>query len=144
MIRYVAILFLFLSGIGGYTIDKFGQDLCINEYIAIGTITYFKELNGVSANDPSMLGICGLLSIIFSIILIFIRNKYFYTIVSLVLLLAELILLNMMEIVSYKEIIYDSITKCSNYSTLVWLLFQAMFLIFSGIYIFLKVNKKEV
>ncbi|MCH2072978.1 hypothetical protein [Acinetobacter pittii] len=136
MIRYVAILFLFLSGIGGYTIDKFGQDLCINEYIAIGTITYFKELNGVSANDPSMLGMCGLLSIIFSIILIFIRNKYFYTIVSLVLLLAELILLNMMETVSYKEIIYDSITKCSNYSTLIWLLFQAMFLIFSGIYIF--------
>ncbi|HEE5436349.1 hypothetical protein WKI22_09025 [Acinetobacter baumannii] len=142
MIRYVAILFLFLSGIGGYTIDKFGQDLCINEYIAIGTITYFKELNGVSANDPSMLGMCGLLSIIFSIILIFIRNKYFYTIVSLVLLLAELILLNMMETVSYKEIIYDSITKCSNYSTLVWLLFQAMFLIFSGIYIFK--NKTEV
>lgn len=136
MIRYVAILFLFLSGIGGYTIDKFGQDLCINEYIAIGTITYFKELNGVSANDPSMLGMCGLLSIIFSTILIFIRNKYFYTIVSLVLLLAELILLNMMETVSYKEIIYDSITKCSNYSTLIWLLFQAMFLIFSGIYIF--------
>lgn len=136
MIRYVAILFLFLSGIGGYTIDKFDQDLCINEYVAIGTITYFKELNGVSANDPSMLGMCGLLSIIFSIILIFIRNKYFYTIVSLVLLLAELILLNMMETVSYKEIIYDSITKCSNYSTLVWLLFQAMFLIFSGIYIF--------
>lgn len=136
MIRYVAILFLFLSGIGGYTIDKFGQDLCINEYIAIGTITYFKELNGVSANDPSMLGMCGLLSIIFSIILIFIRNKYFYTIVSLVLLLAELILLNMMETVPYKEIIYDSITKCSNYSTLLWLLFQAMFLIFSGIYIF--------
>lgn len=136
MIRYVAILFLFLSGIGGYTIDKFGQDLCINEYIAIGTITYFKELNGVSANDPSMLGMCGLLSIIFSIILIFIRNKYFYTIVSLVLLLAELILLNMMETVSYKEIIYDSITKCSNYSTLIWLLFQAMFLIFSGIYVF--------
>ncbi|MFY5899719.1 hypothetical protein [Acinetobacter pittii] len=142
MIRYVAILFLFLSGIGGYTIDKFGQDLCINEYIAIGTITYFKELNGVSANDPSMLGMCGLLSIIFSIILIFIRNKYFYTIVSLILLLAELILLNMMETVSYKEIIYDSITKCSNYSTLVWLLFQAMFLIFSGIYIFK--NKTEV
>ncbi|MEO4110494.1 hypothetical protein [Acinetobacter pittii] len=136
MIRYVAILFLFLSGIGGYTIDKFGQDLCINEYIAIGTITYFKELNGVSANDPSMLGMCGLLSIIFSIILIFLRNKYFYTIVSLVLLLAELILLNMMETVSYKEIIYDSITKCSNYSTLIWLLFQAMFLIFSSIYVF--------
>ncbi|WP_457971276.1 hypothetical protein [Acinetobacter calcoaceticus] len=136
MIRYVAILFLFLSGIGGYTIDKFGQDLCINEYIAIDTITYFKELNGVSANDPSMLGMCGLLSIIVSIILIFIRNKYFYTVISLVLLLAELILLNMMETVSYKEIIYDSITKCSNYSTLGWFLFQAMFLIFSGIYIF--------
>jgi hypothetical protein len=136
MIRYVAILFLFLSGIGGYTIDKFGQDLCINEYIAIGTITYFKELNGVSANDPSMLGMCGLLSIIFSIILIFIRNKYFYAIISLVLLFAELILLNMMETVSYKEIIYDSITKCSNYSTLLWLLFQAVFLILSGIYLF--------
>lgn len=136
MIRYVAILFLFLSGIGGYTIDKFGQDLCINEYIAIGTITYFKELNGVSANDPSMLGMCGLLSIIVSIILIFIRNKYFYTVISLVLLLAELILLNMMETVSYKEIIYDSITMCSNYSTLGWFLLQAMFLILSGIYIF--------
>lgn len=136
MIRYVAIIFLFLSGIGGYTIDKFGQDLCINEYIAIGTITYFKELNGVSANDPSMLGMCGILSIIFSIILIFIKNKYFYTIVTLILLGVELILLNMMETVSYKEIIYDSITKCSNYSTIAWFVFQTAFLILSGGYLF--------
>lgn len=136
MIRYVAILFLFLSGIGGYTIDKFGQDLCINEYIAIGTITYFKELNGVSANDPSMLGMCGILSIIFSIILIFIKNKYFYTIVTLILVCAELMLLNMMETASYKEIIYDSITKCFNYSTLAWFVFQTAFLILSGVYLF--------
>ncbi|NAR57658.1 hypothetical protein [Acinetobacter haemolyticus] len=136
MIRYVAIIFLFLSGVGGYTIDKFGQDLCVNEYIAIGTITYFKELNGVSANDPSMLGMCGILSIIFSVILIFIKNKYFYTIFSVILLLAELILLNMMETVSYKEIIYDSITKCSNYSALAWIVFQTVFLVFSGFYLF--------
>ncbi|RSO53283.1 hypothetical protein EA756_17015 [Acinetobacter lactucae] len=136
MIRCVAIIFLFLSGIGGYTIDKFGQDLCINEYVTIGTITYFKELNGVSVNNSSMLGMCGLLSIIFSIILIFIRNKYFYTIVILILLGVELILLNMMETVSYNEIIYDSITKCSNYSTLAWFVFQIAFLILSGVYLF--------
>ena len=136
MIRYVAIIFLFLSGIGGYTIDKFGQDLCINEYIAIGTITYFKELNGVSANDPSMLGVCGILSIICSIILIFIKNKYLYSVVALLLLCLELILLNMMETVSYKEIVYDSITQCSNYSALGWIVFQIIFFILSGFYIF--------
>ena len=132
MIRYVAIIFLFLSGIGGYTIDKFGQDLCINEYIAIGTITYFKELNGVSANDPSMLGMCGLLSTIFSVVLIFIKNKYLYSVVALLLLCLELILLNMMETVSYKEIVYDSITQCSNYSALGWIFFQIIFFILSG------------
>lgn len=115
MIRYVAIVFLFLSGIGGYTIDKFGQDLCINEYIAIRTITYFKELNGVSANDPSMLATCGVVSIIFSIILIFIKNKCFYVAMTFLLLVLELILLNMIETVSYKEIIYGSITQCANY-----------------------------
>ncbi len=136
MIRYVAIAFLFLSGIGGYTIDKFGQDLCIHEYIAIGTITYFKELNGVSANDPSMLGMCGLLSIIFSAILIFIKNKHLYAFVALLLLCLELILLNMMETVSYKEIVYDSITQCSNYSALGWIVFQIIFFILSGFYIF--------
>lgn len=136
MIRYVALVFLFLSGIGGYTINKFGQDLCINEYIAIGTITYFKELNGVSANDPSMLATCGVVSIIFSIILIFIKNKYFYVAMTFLLLVLELILLNMMETVSYKEIIYDSITKCSNYSVLIWIVFQVAFLIFSGFYLF--------
>ena len=136
MIRYVAIIFLFLSGIGGYTIDKFGQDLCINEYIAIGTITYFKELNGVSANDPSMLGVCGILSIICSIILIFIKNKYFYAVTTFLLLFLELIFLNMMETVSYKEIVYDSITQCSNYSALGWIVFQIIFFILSGSYIF--------
>lgn len=136
MIRYVALVFLFLSGIGGYTINKFGQDLCINEYIAIGTITYFKELNGVSANDPSMLATCGVVSIIFLIILIFIKNKYFYVAMTFLLLVLELILLNMMETVSYKEIIYDSITKCSNYSVLIWIVFQVAFLIFSGFYLF--------
>lgn len=135
MIRYVAIVFLFLSGIGGYTIDKFGQDLCINEYIAIGTITYFKELNGVSANDPSMLATCGVVSIIFSIILIFIKNKCFYVAMTFLLLVFELILLNMMETVSYKEIIYDSIMQCANYSVLIWITFQAAFLISSGFYL---------
>ena len=29
MLRYLATISLFLSGIAGYTIDKFGQDLCI-------------------------------------------------------------------------------------------------------------------
>ncbi|MBJ8418285.1 hypothetical protein [Acinetobacter courvalinii] len=136
MMRYVAIVFLFLSGIGGYTIDKFGQDLCINEYIAIGTITYFKELNGVSANDPSMLATCGVVSIIFSIILIFIKNKCFYVAMTFLLLVLEVILLNMMETVSYIEIIYDSITQCANYSVLIWITFQAAFLISSCFYLF--------
>ncbi|ENX39948.1 hypothetical protein [Acinetobacter courvalinii] len=136
MMRYVAIVFLFLSGIGGYTIDKFGQDLCINEYIAIGTITYFKELNGISANDPSMLATCGVVSIIFSIILIFIKNKCFYVAMTFLLLVLEVILLNMMETVSYIEIIYDSITQCANYSVLIWVTFQAAFLISSCFYLF--------
>lgn len=136
MIRYVAIVFLFLSGIGGYTIDKFGQDLCINEYIAIGTITYFKELNGVSANDPSMLATCGVVSIIFSIILIFIKNKSFYVAMTFLPFVLELILLNMIETISYKEIIYDSIAQCANYSVLIWITFQAAFLISSGFYLF--------
>lgn len=138
MIRYVALVFLFLSGIGGYTINKFGQDLCINEYIAIETITYFKELNGVSANDPSMLATCGVVSIIFSIILIFIKNKYFYIAMTFLLLVLELILLNMMETVSYKEIIYDSITQCSNYSALIWFVSQLAFFGLSCVYLFRK------
>ena len=136
MIRYIAVIFLFLSGLAGYTIDKFGQDLCIHEYLKIGSITYFKELNGVSANDPSMLGMCGMLSIIFSIILIFIKNKYIYSVTTFILLIFELALLNMVETVSYKEIIYDSITKCSNYSVLGWTIFQSIFLILSGFYCF--------
>lgn len=135
MIRYVAIVFLFLSGIGGYTIDKFGQDLCINEYIAIATITYFNQLNGVSANDPSMLVMCGGVSIIFSIILTFIKNKYVYVATAFLLLVLELILLNMMETVLYKEIIYDSITYCANYSVLIWFIFQLAFLVFSSFYL---------
>nr|WP_174505634.1 hypothetical protein [Acinetobacter sp. Marseille-Q1620] len=135
MIKYLALISLFLSGIAGYTIDKFGQDLCVYEYIAVNTVTFFKELNGVSANDPAMLGMCGFISIIFAIILIFIKNKYIYTSFIFILLVMELILLNMMETVSYKEIIYDSIVKCSNFSVLVWLVCQIAFLILSGIYL---------
>lgn len=71
MTRYIAVLFL--SGFSNYTIDKFGQNLCISDYITTGTVTYFKELNGVSANDPSMLGMCGPLTII----LIFIKTNTF-------------------------------------------------------------------
>ncbi|MDC5123755.1 hypothetical protein NRA16_17735 [Acinetobacter baumannii] len=138
MTRYIAVLFLFLSGLSAYTIDKFGQDLCISDYIATGTVTYFKELNGVSANDPSMLGMCGLIALIFSIILIFIKNKYFYVFITGVLLIIELILLKMMETASYSEIIYDSITACGNYSVLGWALFQTVFLILSGFYLFKK------
>ena len=34
MLRYLATISLFLLCIAGYTIDKFGQDLCIYEYIS--------------------------------------------------------------------------------------------------------------
>ena len=87
MLRYLATISLFLSGIAGYTIDKFGQDLCIYEYISMNSVTYFKELNGVSANDPSMLAMCGLVSIIFSIVLIFIKNKYIYSSFAFILII---------------------------------------------------------
>ena len=129
MLRYLAIISLFLSGIAGYTIDKFGQDLCIYEYISMNSVTYFKELNGVSANDPSMLAMCGLVSIIFSIVLIFINNKYIYSSLAFILIIIELMLLGMMETASYKEIIYDSIAKCSNFSVLGWVALQAIFFI---------------
>ena len=86
----------------------------------MNSVTYFKELNGVSANDPSMLAMCGLVSIIFSIVLIFIKNKYIYSSFAFILIIIELMLLGMMETASYKEIIYDSIAKCSNFSVLGW------------------------
>ncbi len=136
MIRYLSILFLLISGIAGYTIDKFGQDLCLSEYIAVGTVTYFKELQGVSANDPSMLSMCGIFSIIFSIILILIKNKYLYLAVVLILFILEFIFMNMMETASYTEIIYDSITQCSNLSVLGWVLGQLIGFIGSIWYIF--------
>lgn len=135
MIRPLAVLALFLSGIAGYTIDKFGQDLCIYEYISMNSVTYFKELNGVSANDPSMLGMCGLVSIVFSVVLIFIKNKYIYSSLAFFLIVIELILLGMLETASYKEIIYDSITKCLNFSVLGWVILQAIFIIFSSFYV---------
>lgn len=135
MIRQLAVLALFLSGIAGYTIDKFGQDLCIYEYISMNSVTYFKELNGVSANDPSMLGMCGLVSIVFSVVLIFIKNKYIYSSLAFFLIVIELILLGMLETASYKEIIYDSITKCLNFSVLGWVVLQAIFIIFSSFYV---------
>jgi len=138
MIRQLAVLALFLSGIAGYTIDKFGQDLCIYEYISMNSITYFKELNGVSANDPSMLGMCGLVSIIFSVVLIFIKNKYIYSSFAFFLIIIEFILLGMMETASYREIIYDSITKCRNFSVFGWVILQTIFIILSGLYIVKK------
>ena len=81
-------------------------------------VTYFKGLNGISANDPSMLGMCGLVSIFFSIVLIFIKNKYIYSSLAFFLIVIELILLGMMETAPYREIIYDSITKCLNFSVI--------------------------
>ncbi|ENU21572.1 hypothetical protein F993_03493 [Acinetobacter proteolyticus] len=136
MMRYLSIFFLLMSGIAGYTIDKFGQDLCLSDYIAVGTITYFKELQGVSANDPSMLSICGIFSIIFSIILILIKNKYLYLTVIIILFILEFILMHMIETASYTEILYDSITKCSNLSILGWVVGQLIGLIGSICYIF--------
>lgn len=136
IIRYIAIIFLSLSGFAAYTVDKFGQDLCIYEYLSVGTITYFKDLNGVSSNDPSLLGMCGVLAIVVSMVLLFIKNKYLYAFVVSILIFLELILLNMMETVSYKEIIYDSIVSCFNYSVLVWFLSQFVFFVISGFYLF--------
>lgn len=136
MIKYAAVLCLFLSGVAGYTIEQFGQDLCIDEYISVGTVTYFREMNGVSAHDPSMLGMCGMLSLIFSVILILIKNQYFNSIITIILFISEFTFLNLMETASYQEIIYDSITTCSNDSVLGWGVFQVIFLILSIVYLY--------
>ena len=53
MLRYLATISLFLSGIAGYTIDKFGQDLCIYEYISMNSVTYYPPVvdNSISVNS---------------------------------------------------------------------------------------------
>lgn len=137
MIRIIAVLSLMISGIFAITIEKFGQGLCVYQYLSPNSVTYLRDLYGVSSNDDVMIEACGYLSIIIGSVLLLIRNsKVIYSITLIILVAFEILLLNMMDTMPYKEIIYDSIAKCANYSVLGWTVLQFVFLILSGIYLF--------
>jgi hypothetical protein len=139
-IKLLAVVFLFLSGVAASNVESFGQGLCIYEYFSQGTVTYYSELQGSASDDLAMIKVCGILAVIFSIIiflpLIAVRIKIIYAFMLILLLVAELIILNMIEAVPYKEVIYDSIVYCSNYAMIVWIICKIFFLISSGYYLF--------
>lgn len=135
MYKYLAIVFLFFSGCIGFTVQNFGQDLCISNYIAINTVTFFKELNGVSSNDPIILHICSLLAVIFSGILAFVKNKRLYLILLCIFTLSDLFTLTLFETVSFKEVLISSTFNCFNYSLSISAIFLILYWIFSLLFL---------
>lgn len=141
MLRYIAILCLFLSGYFGCTVQSFGQDLCIYEYISVDTLTFFKELQGVGSTDAVILSLYSVSVCIFSIFLIFIRHKVFYAIFSIALTLLTLFLLTLFDTYSFDKILIDSIFRCSNYSLLLLMLFLFFYWFLSLIFL-LNLNNR--
>lgn len=120
--RYIALISLLISGIAALYVDHFAAGLCVYEYLAAEQVVYLKDLAGVSNDDIVMLEICGIFSILFVFILVACKNKIVYGLLSGFLLLIQIMLLNMMDTLPYKSIIYHSIYYCGNTVLLIWLI----------------------
>ncbi len=135
MIRILAAISFAVSGFFAATIEKYNQGLCVFEYIKPNVVTYLRDLHGVSSDDYVMVGLCGWVAVFFGIVLYFVKNKILFTTILLFAFGLELMLLNMIDTVPYKTVLYDSIFQCNNWSVLGWFLMQVITMVLTVIYL---------
>ena len=82
-----------------------------------------------------MVGLCGWVAVFFGIVLYFVKNKILFTTILLFAFGLELMLLNMIDTVPYKTVLYDSIFQCNNWSVLGWFLMQVITMVLTVIYL---------
>lgn len=135
MIRILAAISFAVSGLFAITIEKFNQGLCVFEYLKADSVTYLRELYGVSSDDYAMVVLCGWVAVFFGMILGFIKNKFLFTIILLFALGCELVLLNMIDTVPYKTVLHDSVIQCANWSVLTWISLQLVSIVLTIVYL---------
>ncbi|TCM67351.1 hypothetical protein EC844_109123 [Acinetobacter calcoaceticus] len=138
MIRYSALLFLFISGCAGFFVDAHG--LCVyNLYSENSLITYISEINGAAGEDAAAFYTVGLVSLLFILLLSWIKNKIIYVLVIFLMLLIQHLFLKLwVESTHYTELVYDSILRCGSASILIMLIGHVMFLLLSLSYLIKK------
>ena len=135
MIRILAVLGMIISGFFATTVEKFNQGLCVFEYIGRNKITYIRDLMSSSSGDAEMMIVSGYVLIFFGIILYFIKNKIAFVILFILAFILQLIILNMIDTLPYKTVLYDSIFQCNNWSVLGWFLMQVITMVLTVIYL---------
>ena len=135
MIRILAVLSMIISGFFATIVEKFNQGLCVFEYIGRNKITYIRDLMSSSSGDAEMMIVSGYVLIFFGIILYFIKNKIVFVILFILAFLLQLIILNMIDTLPYKTVLYDSIFQCNNWSVLGWFLMQVSTMVLTVIYL---------
>ncbi|MDV2440194.1 hypothetical protein QR665_12045 [Acinetobacter gerneri] len=138
IIRLFAVLFLFLSALAAFFSERDTKSFCLNGYTAPDELTYFSELNGVSANDPVAFMLIGMIAFLFSIILIFIKNKMAFGVVMLFCYLLIFLATGFIESSTFYQMIHDSILYCHNMMLIVWLVGLWFSFVFSLIYLKIK------
>ena len=135
MIRILAVLSMITSGFFAITVEKFNQGLCVFEYIGRNKITYIRDLMSSSSGDAEMMIVSGYVLIFFGITLYFIKNKIVFVILFILAFLLQIIILNMIDTLPYKTVLYDSIFQCNNWSVLGWFLMQVITMVLTVIYL---------
>lgn len=137
MIRYVAVLSLFVSAIFCFSMDF--DKICTYGLFEKNELTVIYQMEGTINEDVIVFTIISVISFILSILIAFISHRVVYGIIIIFFLGLEIFLLNkMLTLFDYKEVITTSIMMCDNYLMLMWLIFQVIFLVLSLTYILKK------
>lgn len=98
------------------------------------TIIYLTEMNGTGGDDAIAFKLLALFTLLYAIILFFIKNKALYIFAIILYGVIQYLIFLFIESTSVFKLIVDSIYYCHNLYVLIWLLLTGIFLLLSGLY----------
>lgn len=100
------------------------------------TIIYLTEINGTGGDDAIAFKLLALFTLLYAIILFFIKNKVLYILTIILYGVIQYFIFLFIESTSVFNLIVDSIYVCQNTFLLIWLILLFLFIILSGLYLY--------
>lgn len=132
-IRGIAVLSVLIASACVLATEK---AYCLFEYYGKNNIVELNTLTGGISKDPMLFGACGIVALLLFLPLLCAYHRAWYAFFLMILLIAQWIILTMIESPSIGQLIYDSVVYCQNYGLLAWVIGQCIFIILSAVFIF--------
>lgn len=126
-LKYLTVSFLIISGVMAICFDYLTNGFVTFSPYGIDEYVYLKDMQGSSDDDSVLLGLFGIISIILSLVIVFLKNLKYVIRIGFLTFIFLFFLMLLVENDSFFSLIANTIHYNHNIYLILWCIFFAMY-----------------